>query len=334
MLLGASAAQAQDAVLVGEPRDTPFFRALSAELRSIGFVAIPRSELRDESAPERWMLALRTQNAIAAIVLRQSEFGASIWVYDRVTEKLSMRVLRARDSDNPAHIAERCVELLRASLLETALATDAPTAAAVPTVVRRVVQRDLQPAAAGAAIAAITRIASDRESLWFGSAAIGVGWAPGGLSASAVLSVSAGRFIAGPVSLSLIVSSTLGASTVRGEEGIAEAWWIAPSLAARIAAVRTRRILWDFAVGAGALLGHVVGIAARSDVRSRAEWGALGAASVSTGFAFFPVSSVGLRVAVDGFVPFGVAGIRFSGRTVASLEALWLVATVGAHIRW
>jgi hypothetical protein len=330
-VLCASPAQAQDAVLVGEPRDTPFFRAVAAELRAIGFVAISRAELRDEAAPERWMLALRTQNAIAAVVLRQSELGGSIWVYDRVTEKLSMRPLRVRDSDTPAHLAERCVELLRASLLETALALDTPPLVSVPISVRQVVQRALQPAATRIAMASAS---SGREALWFGSAAIGVGWAPGGLSPAATLSISAGRFLVGPLSLSLNVWSSLGPSTVWGEEGIAEARWIAPSFAARIAAIHSERFLWDFAAGAGALVGHVVGLPARSGVQAQAEWGALAMASVSTAFAFFPVSPVGVRVAVDGVVPFGTAEVRFSGRSVARLEALWLVATVGVHIRW
>jgi hypothetical protein len=329
--LVGSRAHAQDSVLVADQPNSAFYRAMAAELRAIGFVAVSRAALVDEPSPERWGVALRAESALAAVVLRRSERGVSIWVYDRVTEKLSMRALRAAEADSPAHLAERCVELLRASLLETVVERRDGAAANVTPRVQQVVRAVLLPVAARVVSPVSAR---PRPLAWDVSVGLGLSWAPGGLSPTASVTLGVGRSVTGPLSFSWIASLALGSATVRGPEGLADAWWGATAAVVRMAALRSQRFQWNLGVGLGALVGNVTGSAARPDVEARSEWRALAAASASTAIVYSPLPGVGVRVAVDGFVPFGIADIRFSGRSVARLEAVWLVASVGAHIQW
>jgi hypothetical protein len=111
---------------------------LAAELRASGFEVVSRERTPglDLRADIETAAGVLRPIAVLAIAVRGGA-GAEIWLSDRVTGKLVIRLADAADGDAAASLALRAVELLRGSLLE--ITVESPAGPAPPPDVARFV---------------------------------------------------------------------------------------------------------------------------------------------------------------------------------------------------
>lgn len=127
----SGSARAAAAPTVAVAGDRPSAQQLSAELRTLGFEVVPAA-VDPEPTPEQGLRRAGHERQVAAAVwIRRGSGSAEIWVLDRVTGKIVQRKLRlSRMSEEEASrtVAQRALELLRASFRELADGTVPPEA--------------------------------------------------------------------------------------------------------------------------------------------------------------------------------------------------------------
>ena len=285
LLLGATKAWAQDgatlvAIVTAEP-NAPLTKRVRAELQGLGVDVIVIKPPAEASSAMRAPLeqAARSVGAVAAVrLIVSSEGKVEIWVADRVTGKAVVRELDASSSSSDATVAVGTVELLRASLME--LHTAAPRRGEAPAT-EKVISLALPPT-----IVTVEPPWVPRLSLAVGG---GLGFAPGGLGASAEASLGLWVHLAGRLGARVLGHATLAPAHV------------------------------DTAAGLVDVRSQLFGVAAVYDLRDPLEgW----VPSIALGAAAAHVSSTGTAVppfvsatdATWAFAPLGGAGIA---RTLA-----------------
>jgi hypothetical protein len=196
--------------LVADRADDPITRRLRAELGALGFEVVAGRRERD--APSRASLEsiARSSGAVAAIRVVPSPEGVEVWIADRVTGKTVLREVVAGGAGDaePAVVAVRAVELLRASLLEI----EAPH----PPRGEEPAGPQVRALVAPAARAAADRVAPARLTFGIGPA---VTASPGGLGGSTSVLATLRWWPADRIGVGSFVMFPAGTIRVDGPEG-------------------------------------------------------------------------------------------------------------------
>ncbi|WP_394829729.1 hypothetical protein [Pendulispora albinea] len=203
---------------------------VASELRSAGFDVgertarrddDPRAEVEAEAPSPRPSAAAgerRTPRAfVATILIRRTPLGTDIWIADHVTHKTVLRKIEGQD--DPATLAMRVLELMRASLIEP-FAMESQSADPPPDDVAHFVQSAPIPPTApeGDTNASVDERPAPRVFLDVG---LGLLWSGPDLGLAVAPTVSLAFPIAGPFRLGVFAMAPAFGATVRAAQGVA-----------------------------------------------------------------------------------------------------------------
>lgn len=310
-------AEAQDVarVVVLEGDAPNVETSLLGELAAVELPAVrgPRAEIVDPSALEA---LARTLEADVLVTLRRTERGLEVWVLDRITQKLVLRVLAVNDDDARA-AALQVLELVRASFLEVrSVAFDAG---------------ELPAPVVALAVAALPEPSAAPTSSRFASVRVAgaLSFAPGGLGAGAHVEAEVALRLDGPLELDLWALAPTVPLVVRDDEGSARTRIVAVGVGTHAHVVPASSFV-DVRLGVrlGLLHLRVEGTASpplegrTSTVRS--AWLGLDAR-----IAFWVCEWLALDLTIDGFVAWPKPSIVFVERSVATWGMPAFIASVG-----
>ncbi|MDC0681898.1 hypothetical protein [Sorangium atrum] len=252
-------------VLIADRRSDPIMARVYAELATLGFT-VEVVRVRGADAPSHGPIETSAREAGAAVALRVAEVpgGVEVSIDQGATGKSVQRTVMA---DDPATVAIRAVELLRASLLEVRSpppsrgeveadpaapavvdarepppARPAPVAAPLPRADGASQARPPPPSRPGATASAPAT---------FGvGAAPAVLWSPGGVPATPMLDVSGYAMIRPRLGLSTFAQIPLATASREGKEGTRRVWVALASLGVRVPLGPTDAA-WQPSIGAG-----------------------------------------------------------------------------------
>ncbi len=285
-----------------------------AELESLGLAA-RRVDPGDAPASRASLEAsARSVGAISAIRAVPSEGGVEVWIADRVTSKTVLRAVSvAGEAVEPeAALALRTVELLRASLLETALPAAPPGEVPVTAEIREKMGIPRQEAAPRAAVreeaAPVLRVALG----------LGAMVSRGGLGPAAALDLGFAWMPSDHFGATLFAAIPLSRPDVTGAAGSVD-------LAAGIGGVGARFLLttrasrWAPTIDGGMV---VFGLASKGSANagyvSGSSFAATPAPFVRAGIAFAPTPRFRVRADVLGSVLVQGTSVRLAGTEVAT----------------
>lgn len=170
-------------VLVTNHADAAIMPKLRAELERLGLEVVLTDHGENEVVPRDLTRAAHDHRAVAGFRVLVSKGTVEVWIADRVTGKVMLREVLARDGESSVSeslVVTRSVELLRASLMELeapypALGdVPAPPALSKLAVYPRSPARVLIQVGAGAFVSP----SSGKHTLWQGMAHLGARYAP------------------------------------------------------------------------------------------------------------------------------------------------------------
>ncbi|XXT19843.1 hypothetical protein WME94_57440 [Sorangium sp. So ce429] len=221
-------------VLIADRRTDPIMARVYAELATLGFTVVVVRGGADPPSPEPVAASALEAGAAAAIRATEVPGGVEVWIADGATGKSVQRTVMA---DDPATVAVRAVEMLRASLLEVRSPRPSRDEVEADPEARAVVVDAQQPPPARAAPAAAVRPRAGGAShapppppsrggaTRAAPATFGIGaapallWSAGGVPVSPMLDVSGYAMIWSRLGLSTFVQIPLGSVSREGKEG-------------------------------------------------------------------------------------------------------------------
>jgi hypothetical protein len=290
-----------------------------AELESLGLAAVQVEPGEAPASRVALEAAARKVEAIAAIRAVPAEGGVEVWIADRVTGKTVLRAVSVAGeaADPDAALALRAVELLRASLLETALPAARPgEVPATPDILTKMALPS--PAALAPPEPPVFRLA------------LGLGplLSPGGLAPAAALDAGLAWMPSDHFGATLFAAIPLSRPAVMGTPGRVD-------LAAGVGGVGARFLLttrasrWAPTIDAGlAVFGLQATGSANPGFASGQAFAAMPAPYLQAGLAFAPTPRLRVRADVLGSLIVGGTSIRLAGTEAATWgQPVALVAT-------
>ncbi|WP_437900725.1 hypothetical protein [Sorangium sp. So ce124] len=252
-------------VLIADRRSDPIMARVYAELATLGFT-VEVVRVRGADAPSHGPIETSAREAGAAVALRVAEVpgGVEVSIDQGATGKSVQRTVMA---DDPATVAIRAVELLRASLLEVRSPPPSRGEVEADPAAPAVVDAREPPPARPAPVDALhpqtgsahhtphpppsRPVAPPRAPMTFGfGAAPAVLWSPGGVPATPMLDVSGYAMIWARLGLSTFVQIPLASASREGKEGTRHVRVALASLGVRVPLGPTDAA-WLPSVGAG-----------------------------------------------------------------------------------
>jgi len=278
--------------------------ALVGELAAVRLPAT-RAPAPPSFEPATLEAAATALGAEVLVALRRTERGLEVWVIDRVTDKLVLRVLSLEDE--PRTAALQILELVRASFLEVRSVGFDTTS--VPAAVSNL-----------AASALPERVGAPRSRALMPFVRVGgaISLDPGGLSPGAHVEAEAAlRFDIG-LALSAWVLAPTSPLVVSGAEGIARTTIVAAGLGAHVHLLPSSSLL-DVRLGArlGMLYFRVEGEASAPLESRTAEVGS-GMLGLDVRAALWLVDWLALDLTITGSLALPRPTVVFVERTVAS----------------
>ncbi|WP_437622707.1 hypothetical protein [Sorangium sp. So ce1151] len=332
-------------VLIADRRTDPIMARVYAELATLGFtVVVVRG---GAGPPSHGPAAASALEAGAAAAIRVTEVpgGVEVSIADGVTGK---SVRRAVMADDPATVAVRAVELLRASLLEVRSPRPSRDEADAEPEARAVVEAE-PPPPARAAPAARPRAggtsrapppppsgggATRRAPATFGvGAAPAVLWSAGGVPASPMLDVSGYAMIWSRLGLSTFVQIPLGSVSRGGKEGTRRVRVALAALGVR-SALGPPDAEWLPSVGAGLAAAwlHVEGEGRSSEYVGTAKDAFTLAPYLRAGLSFAPVPWLRISEQLMAGIAAPRVVIDAAGRAADAWGRPFLGASLGVEV--
>ncbi|WP_437579975.1 hypothetical protein [Sorangium sp. So ce887] len=251
-------------VLIADRRTDPIMARVYAELATLGFTVVVVRGGADPPSQGPIEASAREDGAAAVIRATEVPGGVDLSIAEGVTGQSVQRTVMA---DDPATVAIRAVELLRASLLEVRSPQPSRGEVEADPEARAAVDAQEPPPAKPAPIAAARPRAGGtshappsppsrpgatrRAPTTFGvGAAPAVLWSAGGLPASPMLDVSGYAMIGSRLGLSTFVQIPLASASREGKEGTRRARVALAALGVRVP-VRPTDAVWLPSIGAG-----------------------------------------------------------------------------------
>lgn len=335
-------------VLIADRRSDPIMARVYAELATLGFT-VEVVRVRGADAPSHGPLETSAREAGAAVALRVAEVpgGVEVSIDQGATGKSVQRTVMA---DDPATIAIRAVELLRASLLE--VRSPSPSRGEVeadPAAPAVVDAREPPPARPAPVAAPLPRAdgasqarppppsrpgATASVPATFGvGAAPAVLWSPGGVPATPTLDVSGYAMIRPRLGLSTFVQIPLATASREGKEGTRRVWVALASLGVRVPLGPTDAA-WLPSIGAGLAAAwlHVEGEGRSPGYVGRSKDAYAVAPYLRAGLSFAPTP----HLRISEHLLAGIAGPRIvidaAGRATDTWGRPFLGASLGVEL--
>jgi len=290
-------------------------RRLHAEFTSLGISVVETADdVGDDPATFLSQAAAR-EHAFAAILVISDERGVTVWVADRLTDKILLRTLqRSRTEVSGEVLALEVVELLRASLLELNL-PDVDRPPARPEVEALLVRPETRPAAEPS-----PHVAAEISGIVLAG--------PGGVSPTGHASVGIRYRWTPRISSRAFLVLPVVPGSVRGQEGRAEVGVALAGVGLDIALTR-RSSNWTIAVGGAVAMAQLRTVGtSESALLERVDtvYAAVPAAVATLERRLSQRASIGLRFLTGASFPRPV--ILFADREVAH----WGRPLVGASL--